>query len=523
MGLSLLDGLRTDIAHLSAPLQNSIIEDAILDLFLSMEDTSIISSPQDAVAAMKAFLKEKVFNWNDALELGNIATRISNKLVVHLNGKSTSGIDRLARALKGLSSNKESTLPIVVLAKVKSDLILTIRCPQILTTNTGQMDNLGFYLKFASKLLGVSGENVRVIPDKSLGEEVLLPTNMNRIMTNVIGAVDTSKGLYAGEVQKFPTGFEGNLVEILGSIKILKENITSVRKRPGGKDSNNRQKKSIVVTLNDLQDRANLLLNLKQEGMSPWIVSMIKGVLAESTKYTSHFFPGGFKYAVKDRNKVSTNEGILAKLGYVPVVPSTQKLREVMLTRVKPIVTSAVPDGKASNRYSIIDWSDKEESEFKETDFTEFRAGFITLIPKIEPLKGSFKAQISEESTSEKRNLVLNHFNSDAETVDALNTAYAIKSALRSKKKGVTPQHFLQARSRFINTTANKPIIDATGKEYKLYRDIPAPMKEYLQKFFHRNITGEKRSVDTMEIEQQIPSTDTVEGEPKSSNKKIKV
>jgi hypothetical protein len=494
MGLPELDNLREDIRHLSPQLQMAYIEDAILDLILANVDVDNITSATDASAVVKSFLKERVFNWTAALELSSITTHISNKLIVHLNGKSATGIDRLAKALVELSTNKESQLPIVVLAHVESERVITVRVPMINTDNHGQMDNLGFFLKFGQKILGIKASNIRVVPDKDVGEEVLLPTNLNKTLTNVMGSVETSKGLYAGEVQKYPTGFEGNLVELLGAIKILKENITSVRKKPGRKDKAGKMHKSPVVTLNDLQERVNVLLNLKQEGMAPWIVHYLKAVLGECTKYTSTFFPGCFKHAVKERNKVSTNEGILAKLGYVSVVPPTQKLRATILSRVK--VTSVEKDGKKSNRYSILEWSEKENSEFTQTDFTEFRAGVCTLLPKIEPLKGNFKEQISKDVISEKREKVVATYNKEATIVDELNTAYAIKSALDSKKKGVKSEHFLQARSRFINSTANKPFVDATGREYKLYRDIPENVREYLQKFLHRKISAEKRKPD---------------------------
>lgn len=88
--------------------------------------------------------------------------------------------------------------------------------------------------------------------------------------------------------------------------------------------------------------------------------------------------------------------------------------------------------------------------------------------------------------------------------MDALNTAYAIKSAMKAGKKSAKPENFLQARSRFINITANKPFQDAAGRIAPLYRDVPLNTREYLQKFFHRNISSEKRSADNMDVEQAM-------------------
>jgi len=321
----------------------------------------------------------------------------------------------------------------------------------------------------------------------------------------MIGAFDHSLGLYAGEEYSFPSGFKGNLVEILGAIRILRLNLDVVRKRP--QPSGKNAPRVHTTSIGDLQDLFNEKFGLKRSDLPPWAISSLKAILSESTKSNQVFFPGGVIHAVRVRNTVRTADGVLAKLGYVPVVPQDQKLREVLLTR-----TCEKEDKDKAKYIALV-----PDSEWKANgcSFVELRTAVTLSLGKYNPKvdKGP-KDQVEVESLASITKETRSYYKEHADTVDALNYAYAVKISLKDKRSKSKPSHYEEARNRLLNSTSNRPFKDALGNTYLRFQDTPDQIRSYLEKKYHFKKNDAKRPAEDIMLVDNAPEKVAVEDPP---------
>jgi hypothetical protein len=534
-----LAALQASLINEPPAIQKNVIDDALFDVFLLEEAKLNIQSSEDGLRAVKAFLQSQL-QWTAALEAGPLVQSMWNKYFVWKAGTGINPTSKLAKALSRLALGVRTRLPIIVVSRREAEAPeLTVQVPLIPEDNQGQLDNLGHFLKFATRILGINADRVKLAPNANLGNSCLLPAFLANVMTSLIGAFDHSLGLFAGEEYSFPSGFKGNLAEILGAIRILRLNQDVVRKRPQPTGKNS--PRVHTTSLGDLQDLFNEKFGLKRSDLQPWAVSFLKAILSESTKSNQSFFPGGIIHAARVRNTVRTSDGILAKLGYVPVVPQDQKLREVLLTRIiekeekakegsssKPQTSSNPSKGKEeeTNRYLAL----VSDSEWKEQgcSFTELRTAVVLSLAKYNPkVDKSPKEQIEVESLASITKSTRSYYKEHAEVVDALNYAYAVKVSLKDKRSKSKPSHFLEARNRLINATANKPFVDALGIRYSRFQDTPDQIRGYLEKKYHSKKNDAKRSAeDSMQVDnapkEEAPMSAPPQENPEPSLKKVK-
>jgi hypothetical protein len=534
-----LAALQASLINEPPAIQKNVIDDALFDVFLLEEAKLNIQSSEDGLRAVKAFLQSQL-QWTAALEAGPLVQSMWNKYFVWKAGTGINPTSKLAKALSRLTLGVRTRLPIIVVSRREAEAPeLTVQVPLIPEDNQGQLDNLGHFLKFATRILGINADRVKLAPNANLGNSCLLPAFLANVMTSLIGAFDHSLGLFAGEEYSFPSGFKGNLAEILGAIRILRLNQDVVRKRPQPTGKNS--PRVHTTSLGDLQDLFNEKFGLKRSDLQPWAVSFLKAILSESTKSNQSFFPGGIIHAARVRNTVRTSDGILAKLGYVPVVPQDQKLREVLLTRIiekeekakegsssKPQTSSDPSKGKEgeTNRYLAL----VSDSEWKEQgcSFTELRTAVVLSLAKYNPkVDKSPKEQIEVESLASITKSTRSYYKEHAEVVDALNYAYAVKVSLKDKRSKSKPSHFLEARNRLINATANKPFVDALGIRYSRFQDTPDQIRGYLEKKYHSKKNDAKRSAeDSMQVDnapkEEAPMSAPPQENPEPSLKKVK-
>jgi hypothetical protein len=405
-----------------------------------------------------------------------------------------------------ISTTLKTKEPIMVLTEASSDekRTLTVRVPVVSRANTGQVDNLGAYLRFATALLNVKTENLRIVEDQRLGDSVLLPAKMNATMTGIIGAIKSPSGLFAGEIYKFDSGFKGNLVDILAAIRLLRTKSEVVRKRP--QPTAPKAQKVHITSQAVLLEMFNEKAGLKDPALPQWSGLIIKSILSESTKMYFTGFPGVFFHSVKIHNETKSSDGVLNKLGYIPVVSSDQKLKEVILhdTNVKKI------NGK--NIYEVLAIDGKEG---RETDYREYRAAVALSLCKIDPTSDKpMKEQCSVTPTSVKNKNTLKYHKIQEGAVDALNLAYAIKVSLTEKKSKSTEEHYHNARNSLINNLNEAEFRDARGKKYPKYSDIPESIRGYLQKTYHRTV----QAGDKSEKPRTIGVASPAEADPKRSS-----
>jgi hypothetical protein len=290
-------------------------------------------------------------------------------------------------------------------------------------------------------------------------------------------------GDFPGAIVDFHSGFKGNLIDAVGAIRLLKQFSETVR--PG-------KPKGQVTTLQILMEFVNNGIGLKDPSTSAWASMFAKSVLNESTKVSSVGFPSSFIHSVKAHNKASSNEGVLYSLGYVPKGISVTKLREVLLTPTRE------EEKKGKKELSFVSINEKSE---RKTDFREYRAAVCGSLPYIPLPSAETKKEMTVAPMAVKSRKSLLFWQEHKEIVDACNLAYATLKASSKKGSKATPANYTVARNKLINLTANVPFQTAAGQRFDRYTEIPQNLREFLEKYYHRKITGGKRSSDDMEVD----------------------
>jgi hypothetical protein len=394
----------------------------------------------------------------------------------------------------------EIELP-VLLVKVNGIRQLVVKIPNIPHESEGSKQNLAHMLEFACKVLAVDLEQVRLIREPLFGTEIHIPVPISRLYQNMIQSVQSSQGDFSGEPISTNKGFKGNLVEMLAAMKILRSYGGLIRKLPKIRGD------SFATTIEDLREMFNTRSGLSAP-MASYTKSFTTAVLAQLVKFNNDMFPAGWIHSVKVRNSVSSKEGLIPKLGYCFKVPSTQKLKEV-------IFTSYVKDQESSKEWlNPFDILKTPEG----ISYQAFRTAIVLSLPKIDPQSDkSLKDQLASPPTVRREPVVIDYFEKKSSIVEALNTAYSIKTAISRKGGKARPLHFLYARNRVLALSANTQFMDASGKIYQKFSDIPLNIREFFQKTFCKTLqnSDDLDNIKTDDTGQQANlSEDTKRSDP---------
>jgi hypothetical protein len=477
---------------LSPNIRASLREDLLLDCVLSNADLEHASSPQDYKLATTAYLKDIVI-MDQATTLSGSVDRIAiNAWMYKMSNPIKEDKKLSSKLLKLAKKTLTLTTPIVVKVRIDGKPRLAVRIPKIADESEGAKDNLGMLLKWAMLALAIKEEDVLINEDSTLGDSVLSPAPITKLIQTMTGSLETSKGLFPGEVYTFPSGFKGNLVEVLAAIRLLRRDSEKLRKKTAPKG-----KKNLATTVEDLRELFNSKSGLTAKDIPNWTFQFIKGILAELVKTNNDSFPGGWIHACKVRNDTKVSLGVENKLGYLPKICSEQKLDVVLKTntevvkKVKELVSSKDKDGNVEKKTVLKEIYGYEKVDPKKEPegitHREYRLGVLLALPRLDPLKSeNFKDDIKRDPMSFDSLITYQVFNDLKDVVDAVNAAYAFKVASLQKGSKTTPNHFRMGKERAVNLSANRSFKDRNGTEYQAYKDIPTNVKEFLEKHFVR-------------------------------------
>jgi hypothetical protein len=459
---------------------NATIIDALADLYISYNSVYIqVPSYAELETRVGVYVWTQIEKDHYTVASG-VVREVTNIVWTHMNGDNLN-VASITERLRCITVSNTTRKGFKILTKIKSGdgHIVTIRIPDFDYGNVGQADNLIHMFKFIGLMLKVDPSQIKVVKDESLGRDFTLPTAINSLTTNMMASVESASGDYPGAAFVFKGGFKANLVEILAAIRLLRRQGSRLKRRPRLRLRDGKFAESIVVNQDILKTTFNEKAGLKAAVASSYTGLLVRAVLAELTKVTNSDFPGRWVSTLKDTNDVTTNSGVLAKLGYVPIVADVHKLINVLNTKVirtldKTTVTNSV--------MAAYDFSKGEEYSYQ-----EFRTAVCVSLPFIAPASQiEMQKQIIEPMKVDDIN-ILRSFQRDSEIVDAINLAYAIKQAVLSKSnKTATVTHFYNAREHLLGLTANRSFYDNSGNSYQKYKDIPAHVRGFFEKQYHK-------------------------------------
>jgi len=150
----------------------------------------------------------------------------------------------------------------------------------------------------------------------------------------------------------------------------------------------------------------------------------------------------------------------------------------------------------------------------------EFRLGAFLLLPMIDPKDAkSPKDQISIDPISIRNKHILGFYSKNRDVVDKLNLAYATMQSVGQTKSKATPLGYYSIRGEAINDTANRNWMDASGKEYPKFMDVPEQTRNFLLKFLQRKIeTEEKPNPDVTTPDKEVKEGVSINSPPRNNH-----
>jgi hypothetical protein len=511
----MLRALEEESKYLPPSVYNATLESGLIDYLASGLVSANVNTIKDCSDYVDSNLW-KIVKKTSSLVASGLRDRVILQLEIFRQGDLIK-IERLSNQLRKIDLREQKQNANIVLSLIHCDgkLTVTARVPDFDQTNNGQVDNLGHLLRFAIALLGVLPENLRIVNDPSLGRDILLPAKLIQMISSINQSSRSSKGSFAGDVYKYKSGLKANLVETLGAIRLLRTHVAQVRKRPAMKKRDGTSVSFPVTTLEDLKSQFNIASGLTDPGVPAFTKSFVTAVLAECVKETNKAFPGGFIYALKERNGVKNSEGVLNLMGHISKVPSTFKIKQIFMTTV-------TEESKA------IRSMDFEKDSPDEMSYGEFRAAACLTLPFIDPKSSkAFKDQIAESPYTTRSKELLDHFNEVTEKVDSVNLCHAVLTAVKSaKNKTASPKHFRVAKETLVAKFKQPVFKDRSGTTYPAFKDLPSHVKTFLAKLYHKDVIGQKRdgitSIDA-ELGDVAMSDDTpTPGGSSASKKKLR-
>ncbi|WPV08071.1 MAG: hypothetical protein [Verticillium dahliae ormycovirus 2] len=483
-----------EVDDLPVAQMRAVLRDCMLDLLSVDSEMNNVASVQDGVRVISACVDRNLLI-SPPIERTGFIRELSSMIELIMTSQSISETERLVNALNYSRDdpNTQTLQNVVVTGNV-----IVVRVPSYDTSNTGQVDNLGKYLRWCVTILGIKNPEVKILPDQRLGNAVILPARLERALDTTLAALSLPPNT-SGDRAEFKTGFKANLVELIAAIKVMRRYQGSLQKMPAPKG-----KKALVVTLDDLRQSVNGRMGLNEHGLPAFASVLVKSILNELTKPNNSRFPGKWIASVKETNGVKTNTGLLYKMGYEGAVANPQKTITVVRTAVE-----FKPKKKAENKTSSV--KTKEEGKFEVVTRTkeshpdginhrEFRLGAFLLLPLIDPKsKEGLKDQISVDPVSIKNKTILSFYKRNRDVVDAMNLAYATYKAIGKKDSKATPLGYRSARGHSVSLTANREWQDASGTTYQKFMEVPEHVRNFLLSFLNRKVQDEDSESDNDE------------------------
>jgi hypothetical protein len=235
-----------------------------------------------------------------------------------------------------------------------------------------------------------------------------------------------------------------------------------------------------TVSYFSLVDKFNTVSGLK-DGKETYVSKFISAALSSAVRMYNRGFPSGWKHSVKANNGIKGDTALLYLLGWVEKVPSSHKLAEVLFNTVDE--DSTLVDGKLVKKYTLVNITQDKRFFLQ----PEFRAAVCLTLPKLlTALPSSHEEQYRREGLQVKSTTIISNYVKGGRdlVVDALNDSYGLKVSLKNPKSKTRALHYKIGRDRLINITANRPLLDGSGKVFKTFSELPPATQKFLRDKF---------------------------------------
>jgi hypothetical protein len=462
-------------------IRDNVWEDVILDQMIATTFDQPVETMADAVLTIHSQLWKWITK-TDATVASGIESRLATKLFYVSKGVEPDDTGKLATLLKKRARvDQEGRGPILILSHIKGVRILTVRIPVFIDgpTKDGFENNLAAILTWTARVLGLQRDQVRLVPDQTLGDRCGLPAPISSLMEAMKLSLESRDARFAGNVFNFASGFKGNLLHILSAMFALRK-YEDLITRPVKILASDKITKP--VTISDLMDTFNSETGLKKSS-DAYSATLFKSTLSLLTRASNENFPGNWMYSAKELNKVKSNEGLINSLGWDLCVPSWFKEKKVLFTDCF----------KSTDNKCIIRPVD-EKNYPSGFGWKEFRTGVLLSLPLYDSLstKG-IEDQLRGSDLAPRRPEVLRFLKRNHRLVALMNKSFAALTALSMKNTKTDPRFYEALRNKLLAETANIPFTDARGNQYVSARNLPKNYLEWAQKFFRYKIPELKR------------------------------
>jgi hypothetical protein len=392
--------------------------------------------------------------------------------------------DALAKYKISAKNMQDRDTYVSVLTNSKGEDTLVVRLPAVAEAPKDIKDIAAYYINFATSLLGIKSGNVRIHFDESLGNTLKCPKTVKGAIDGLLKSARSSTGFVGMKTHKFENGFSAPLPGLVCAIRILKKHLPTYRKV---------SKKA--VHLEKLRDAVANEFGFKNPGFNEFVKDFLTQVLAQMTSEKQTFFPASYYACVKKENDKSTTLGILAKLGYVCIVPNPDKVKYVA-TRIVVKDENGAP--------TKIEGTDEEHSLERNK---EYEAGVKLLLPLLD---ASLNVKLKQQLKDPLRFLSIRsqvYLKSMASVIDEVNKAYAFLSAYENKRKGNKTKitHVVGKIGESTRQVKNQMVFrDATGTLWPKYEDIPYDYRKFFEKILMRRKSPKKKRSASVPPEEQI-------------------
>jgi hypothetical protein len=396
---------------------------------------------------------------------------------------------------------------------------LALRVPDIPRESTGSRDNLVKTVSFILEALHLDKNLVRIVRDPTLGTGFPLPARIERNVDILRHAIRAG-ALNAGEVITFESGLKGTLPELLACLKAARRNSGLVRKAPAPRRGEIR-----YTSVELLRKTFNTRFGLDEPGLAPYMVELWKAIFNEVTSPLNSFFPSEWMHSARRRNNVSTDAGIIAKMGYVPTVANPAKVSQSLLCRIEEKTSTVAPaqrrgqvvigQGTQVTKEVVVDLN--QQNAPQGLDYREFRTAVVLTLPSLTSdvrQSNARRARLDPLKVESHRTVEYFKRTKSRKLVDACNLAFAIRSALSANAQKATVAQFRQARNTMLALSANMPFMDSEGVEYARYRDIPESMRKVIESLYpHTMREGDQEQTSESDSDETPAAEETQQPE----------
>jgi hypothetical protein len=289
---------------------------------------------------------------------------------IYLYSKSIDENKDLDKMLKSLKKTLTISTSLVEQFYEDDDSFLVLTLPEF-DDEEDTLKVIVLLIGLACKLHGTKHENIKLIKDKALGfGKLTISNSLRKLINDLTVSASNPSGLYPGERFKFQSGYSGNLVDMVASMRLLNLKSEFIRKRKFTKDSG-----KSPVAFNTLQDSFNNTSGLKSGSDQPYVSRFIKACLSSCIKNHNKSFPGGWIHSSRVNNGVKTDFALLNILGWTEKVPSQHKMLETIFNTVDP-----TDDPK---KFKIVNIT----ADKRQFSHQEFRTAVALTLPRLDTSK----------------------------------------------------------------------------------------------------------------------------------------